>query len=311
MKLKKISGILLAVFLSGAPSPNLYAAGKIRITATTSTFANIASEVAGEKAEIYAVASPKRDIHYISPTPKDVMKVRKADVFIHGGLDLETWRGPLLDAAGKPELMWPAGQRQIDVSAGIELLGIPASLSRIEGDIHAYGNPHYWTDPENAKIIARNIAEGLARLYPADADYFRSNEKAFSERLGQKIQEWQELLAPYAGQKVLTYHRSWPYFLKRFGLVNAGEIQPKPGIPPTARHLSEIKRMMKEDHVKIIIKENYFESHTPKKIAQDTGAVVLDFVQSVGENAEVPDYEAMTDFNVRRLATAFQEVAHE
>ncbi len=306
--MKKIIAVFFAVLLFHGPA--VWAQEKIRIVASTATLAEIASEIAGEKAEIYAVASPKRDIHFISPTPKDVLKVKKADVFISAGLDLEAWRGPLLDAAGKPALMWPAGERHIDVSKGIMLLEIPASLSRLEGDIHAYGNPHYWSDPENGKIIARNIAEGLARLYPQDADFFTQNEKAFEENLDRKTKDWQALLAPFQGRKVVTYHRSWPYFLKRFGLESAGEIETKPGIPPTARHLAEIKKVMKENNVKIIIKESYFESHTPEKVAKDTGAVVLDLTQSVGETDEVPDYAAMIDSNVRRLAAAFERNSH-
>jgi hypothetical protein len=143
----------------------------------TITF-NDALEEQNVKADIYFVSSPKRDIHFFSPTPKDVLKVKKADVFIHGGLDLEMWRGPLLDAAGKREFI--NGERTIDVSQGIALLEIPTSLSRVQGDIHAFGNTHYWLDPRNGKIIANNIAEGLARIDPEEADFFKKNARDFN-----------------------------------------------------------------------------------------------------------------------------------
>ena len=307
MKLKKSGALFLSLLtVSLTSSSDLRAADKLRIVTTTSTFASLAGDIAGDRAEIYSIASPRRNIHFISPTPKDVVKTKKADVFIHAGLDLEAWRGPLLDAAGRPELMGPTGNRQIDVSKGIPLLEVPTNLSRIEGDIHAYGNPHYWLDPENGGIIARNIVEGLSRIDPADADFFQHNGAAFEDRLHQKMREWRDLLAPVKGQKIVTYHKSWSYFAERFGLIVLGELEPKPGIPPTAKHLADLENTMRTNHVKVIIKETYFENRTPEKVAKETGAAVLNFAQAVGEIKEAPDYLAMIDYNVRAIAAAFE-----
>ncbi|OGW79998.1 MAG: hypothetical protein A2Z83_09320 [Omnitrophica bacterium GWA2_52_8] len=309
MKAKNVFSALLLWGMTGLiGSGNVQAEGKIKIVATTTVIGSIAGEIAGTEAEIYSIAKPKRDPHFYSPTPRDVLKAKKADVLIHGGLDLETWRGPLLDAVGKPELMWPNGKRQIDVSAGIELLEIPPSLSRAEGDIHAYGNPHYWIDPENGKRVARNIAEGLARLYPEEADFFLKNAGIFEAKMDIKIKKWTALLAPYAGKKIISYHKSMIYFLRRFGLVSAGEIEPKPGIPPTARHLATLKKIMKEDQIKVILKETFHENSTPKKVANDTGALIVIFAQAVGEVPEAGDYRSMMDYDVRAVEAAFSPV---
>ena len=305
MKKKILMALVLTAFLSG--NGKVFAADKIKVVATTSTFASIAREIAGDRADIYSIASPHRDIHFFSPTPKDVMKVKGCDVFIHAGLDLEIWRGPLLDAAGKIHLMWPAGERQIDLSRGISLLEIPTGLSRAEGDIHAYGNPHYWLDPVNGKGIARNITDGLVKLYPQDADYFKKNLQAFDDKMDSKLQEWQARLAPYKGGNVVVYHNSWPYFTERFGLVTTGYLESKPGIPPTPRHIEELVRTMKSKGTKVIIKEAFYENRTPKKIAKETGAAIAALATETEEGQG--DYFSLFDENTLRLADAFSKAA--
>ncbi len=300
MKTKNIFlSLLCFLILSHAPSAR--ADKKIKIVTTTSTFASIAKEIAGDKVEIYFIASPKRDIHFISPTPKDVMKLKSADVFIHAGLDLEAWRGPLLDVVGRTELMWPSGEKQIDASKGITLLEIPTSLSRAEGDIHLYGNPHYWMDPANGKIVAHNIAEGLARLYPEDGDFFQKNDEAFGKKIDEKMKEWERIASPHKDEPIVTYHKNWSYFAERFGFVVVGQLEPKPGIPPTPKHMAELIHLMKEKGVKVILKESYQESRTPAKIAKETGAKVLLLAQSVEETKEASDYISMIDYNIREL----------
>lgn len=313
MMKKRISRLFVALLLMMPclKLPGVSAADRIRIVTTTTTFGSIAKAVAGELAEIYSVASPNRNIHFISPTPRDVLKVKKADVFIHGGLDLEAWRAPLLDAAGRPELMWPAGARQIDVSRDIPLLETPVSLSRIEGDIHAYGNPHYWSDPENGKIIAENIAEGLAAIYPDKAAVFRENLARFTADIDGHMKTWQAALKPYEGTPVVSYHRSLIYFMKRFGLKSAGELEPKPGIPPTARHLAALEKTIRERNVPVILQEPYYEKKTAESVAAATGAEVVLFVQDVGAVKDASNYIDMVGRNVRSVARGLDETRGE
>jgi len=304
MSLKKL--ILTLIILAGsmgAKCDPLFAAGKIRIVTTTTTIASLAREVAGDKADIYAIASPNRDIHFISPTPRDVLKVKKADVFIHGGLDLEAWRGPLLDAAGRLDFIHK-GERAVDVSEGVPLVEMPASLSRLQGDIHAFGNPHYQVDPLNAKIMTQNIAEGLAALYPEDADLFRKNAQAFDRKVDEKMRSWTREFSNLHGVTVVTYHKNWIYFTDRFGLVIVGEMEPKPGIPPTAKHIGELEKAMKEKDVKIILTEPFREHETSKKIAKETGAKVLNLAQDVGGSKEAGDYIAMIESDLGAVETA-------
>lgn len=293
--------LLFLIFICGFTQSAF--ADKIKIVTSTSTFASIAQEIAQDLAEIYTVASPNQNIHFVAPTPKDVLKTRKADVFIHGGLDLEVWRAPLLEASGRGDFI--SGEKSVDVSHEIALLEIPSDISRFEGDVHVFGNPHYWLDPENGKFIAKNITEKLAALYPQHADLFRQNEAAFERKLNSKIKEWQERLAPYHGQLVVSYHKSWPYFMKRFGFQILGFLEPKPGIPPTPKHLIEIMSQMRERNAKVIVREIYQEKNTPEKVAKKTGASVVTLICEPGQIDT--DYLGLFDHNVSELEKAFRK----
>ena len=290
---------------------NAYAAEKIRVVTTTSTLASMVRDLLGEEAEIHYVASPNQNIHFIQPTPKDVLKVKKAKVLVHGGLDLEAWRGPLLDAAGNSLFLGDA-RNSIDVSKGIPLIEIPDSLSRIGGDIHAFGNPHYTTDPENTKIMMRNIADGLGKIFPDRKEEFSKKSAEWNQKLDQKLNEWTSRLAPFKGVSIVTYHKSWPYFANRFGFVIVGELEPKPGIPPTPKHLSELIQIMKTKQVRLIIKESYNEQHAAEKIARETQAAIVNLAQDVGEAKGEDTYIAMMDHNIRLIEEALRsEKSHD
>lgn len=303
MSVRSIFYLSLVLFLQPA---GLFADVKIKVVATTTVFASVAQEISGDLAEIHPVASSKRDIHFYQPTPKDVLNVKRADVLIHGGLDLEAWREPLLHAAGNSKFLG-GGEFSIDVSKGIPLLEVPVSASKAEGDIHLYGNPHYWLDPDNVEIVASNIGAGLAHAFPEHREEFLKNTEMFQRKLSEKTSEWKRRLKSYEGTAIVTYHRSWPYFAKRFGFEIVGEVEPKPGIPPTAKHIAEIVKTMKEKNARIILKETYFENRTPNKIAKDTQGVVVTLVQSVGELKEVKDYISMMEYNVRSIERALAE----
>jgi ABC-type Zn uptake system ZnuABC Zn-binding protein ZnuA len=257
--------------------------------------------VAGDLAEIYTVASPRRDLHFITPTPKDVLMVRQADVFVHEGLDAEPWRDPLLDAAGNRKFLGNA-ENSIDVSQGIALLEIPATLSRLEGDIHVFGNPHYWLDPRNVATMTRTLAANLSEIYPEQAAVFEKNASAYIESLEKRIAAWSSLMAPFAGAPVVAYHQSWPYLAAFAGLRIAGYLQPKPGIPPTSKHLGQLERLMIEEKIKVVIRESYNDKRAPEKVAKKTGATVIVLSQ-------MPDsqgYLAMMESNFDLLANVLK-----
>jgi len=163
--------------------PHGVSAAPLKVVTTLSTFADLVKNIGGEHVEVSYVASPKFNPHFIEPKPSDVLKVKRADLFVHAGLDLELWRWPLVEAAGNREVM-PGGSRELDLSRGVILLEVPdRSLSRSEGDIHLYGNPHYWLDPNNAKTMAESISKKLSEIDPVHASEFEKNLENFDDIL--------------------------------------------------------------------------------------------------------------------------------
>lgn len=306
--MKRFLSILAMCVMCVASARSATAAAKrLSVVTTLSTFADLAKTVGGDHAEVSAVASPKFNPHFIEPKPSDVLKVKRADLFIHAGLDLELWRGPLLDAAGNTKL-FPGATGELDLSQGIELLEVPGrAATRAQGDIHLYGNPHYWTDPENAKRMATTIAEKLSTLDPAHEADYRRNLQAFLARVDQKIPEWRSQLAPYQGRELVGDHRAWPYLMRFLGLKMEQHLEPKPGIPPTPKQLGFLQQYIIAQHIPAIVRAGYFPPGPAESLAKRTGAKVVLLCQSVRENPACSDYIATLDYNVHQLADAFRQ----
>ena len=211
------------------------AEAKLNVVATTSDFGAIAKEIGGDRIELATLAKPTEDSHFVDAKPSFIVKLNRADALIEGGAELEIgWLPPLLEGCRNPKLA--AGRPgRIACSEGISLLEVPSTLDRAKGDIHAAGNPHYTTDPMNAKVVAAHIAEAFSQLDPKAADFYRANSRKFGDRLDARLAEWQRLLVPFKGKRIVTYHNSWPYFAKRFEVNMTLFLEPKPGIPPNPR----------------------------------------------------------------------------
>lgn len=303
----QILKLIIAVLLlcPALPGKAAYAEAKIEVTTTTTVLEDLVRQIGGEHVEVHVIASPKRDLHKISPTPKDVLKTNKADVFIYHGLQAEPWLTPLLNAAGRPDFLSDDG-RAIDASKHIKALEVPADVTRLEGDIHPHGNPHYWLNPENALIAAANIRDGLMRLYPESHAIFQSRYDAFQKQLDQKIKEWAQRMKAFEGMAIVTYHRSWSYFADSYGLKVVGEIEPKPGIPVTSQHLSRLTNIIREDKVKLLIKEPYQEKKTPQRLAQVSEAYVIELYQFNGALKNVSGYIDLIEYNISLIEQAMK-----
>jgi ABC-type Zn uptake system ZnuABC Zn-binding protein ZnuA len=301
-KVWKVStAVLFAFIFSYQMIPPSTAAEQIKIVATTKTFASLVEAIGGDLVKVDYVAPPNQNVHFIQPRPSDILRLSKANLFVHAGLDLELWRYPLAEASGKADFL-PGGKRELDLSRGIQLLEVPQGiLSRAQGDIHIYGNPHYWLDPRNGKIMARTIYQKLAELDPAKEKEFKTNLDQFLQKCDLKMKDWENQTSPLKGQTVVTYHNSWPYFADFSGIEVAGFVEPKPGIPPTAKHIAELIQIMKGKQVKAIVKESFFENKTPRRLAKETGAAVLTLASGVGEVSDAADYFTLFDYNLRQL----------
>jgi ABC-type Zn uptake system ZnuABC Zn-binding protein ZnuA len=237
-----------------------------------------------------------------------MIKLQKADMFVQVGLGLEIgWVPTLLDGARNGDIL-PGAKGYVDASAGMPLLqvpvGDPATL-RARGDIHANGNPHYWLDPLRGKIIAENIFERLKSLQPAHQAEFQKNLENFNQKIDRKVAEWKEKLKPYAGGKIVAFHNSWPYFEERFGLKIVTFIEPKPGIPPTPKHLVEVIKTMTGQEVKVIIISPYYSKKSSELVASNVEGEVVELASSVNAFPEAEDYFELFDYNINQLIEAF------
>src|SRR5262245_23762232 len=311
MRLKRIhtrfaaSFTALAVFLCVCFSP-ANAASKLQVMTATTDLAALAQEIGGDKVEVESIAKGYQDPHFVEAKPSFLLKLRHADLLIVVGLELEIgWLPPLITQSTNPRIQVGA-PGYFDASRFAKILEIPkGTVTRAEGDVHPLGNPHYWLDPENGLRIAKGIADKFAEMRPTDAAYFANRYTAFEQKIKQADQQWQAQMRPYAGRKIVTYHRSWPNFAEHFGLDVVGYVEPRPGIPPSPQHTVELIGQMKRDNVKVIVVEPYFDLKTPNSIARETGGTVLVLMPSVGGEKEITDYFKLFEYDIAKLKQAF------
>lgn len=300
---KRVLYLFVAALLGLGAQP---VRAELNVVATMSSFADLAKTIGGPYVTVSYVAPPTFNPHFIEPRPSDVLKVKRCDLFIHGGLDLEAWRGPLVDAAGNPRVR-TGGDRELDLSRGIKLLEVPDHpLSRADGDIHIYGNPHYWPSPVNGAIIAREIAEKLREVDPDHADAYDQNLSRFLDKLNAKMKTWKARLKPYQGVELVGYHNEWIYFMEFAGLRMDLFLEPKPGIPPGPQHLARVEAYIKEHDVPAIVSASYQPKRSAEQLAQRSGARLVLLCQNVGEAPGASDYLSMVNYNVEQLAQAMQ-----
>ena len=283
------------------------AARKLNVVATTPDLAAIAREIGGDAVDVKALAKPTEDAHFVDAKPSHIVTLNRADVLIEGGAELELgWLPPLLESARNDRIAVGAAGR-VSASQGVRLLEIPTSFDRARGDVHAMGNPHFLIDPVNVKLIAAQIAEHLARVDPNSAPLFQANLKRFSTTLDLKLVEWQKVMAPFRGAKIVTYHKDFVYLAERFHLEVVETLEPKPGIAPSPSHLAQVIATMKAQNAHVILVQPYQNRKTAETVARQTGAVVLDIAQQPGARPNTDTYFQLMDSVVQTLATGLRE----
>jgi zinc/manganese transport system substrate-binding protein len=305
MKTSVMFGVLGAALLVATASR---AQGKLNVIATTEDLASIAREVGGDRITVDSIAKGYQDPHFVEAKPSFILKLQKADLLIVVGRELEIgWLPPLVQQSRNGKIQ-PGAEGYLDASLTAQILEIPTSnITRAMGDVHPFGNPHYWTDPENGKRIAKAVADKLVQFRPNDRAVFEQRLADFTSRLDAAEKRWLAMMAPYKGTKVVTYHRSFPNFAERFGLDIIGYVEPRPGIPPTPQHTLDLINEMKRQNVKLVLVEPYFDLKTPNSIGRETGGQVLVMPPSVGGVKEITDYFKLFDYDINLLVDAIKK----
>jgi zinc/manganese transport system substrate-binding protein len=290
--------ILFAILIVAFQESN---AGKIKVVTTLQDLRSITELIGGDKVEAFSIATGYQNPHFVDPKPSYIIKLSNADLFVTIGLDLEAGWSPSLLASSRNTNIQKGNPGYVDASEGVMLQQVPSSINRAEGDIHAYGNPHYWLDPINGKAIAKNICDGLIRISPENKSYFEGNLIAFNNRIDMKLKEWSAQMAPFKGAKIIAYHNEWCYFENRFGLKIIDFLEPKPGIPPTPSQLVKIIGEVKSNGIKAIVTSPYFTTSSSDVVTKQTGAKTLVLATSTGAFDAVKTYFDLFDYDINLL----------
>ena len=291
------------VLLSVAAAP---AAKKLNVVTTTPDLAALAREIGGDAVDVKTLAKPSEDPHFVDAKPSHIVTLNRADVLIEGGAELEVgWLPPLLESARNDRLA--AGSPGLIIaSQGIKMLEVPVTLDRSRGDVHSQGNPHFIIDPVSAKIVAAHIATHLSQVDPGSAPMFKANLAKFNAAVDAKYVEWQKLLAPYRGAKIVTYHNDFVYFADRFKLDVVETLEPKPGIAPSPAHLAKVIATMNAENARVVLVQPYQNRKTAETVARQANGTVLDVSQQPGALKGTDSYVELMDTLVRSVAAALQ-----
>src|SRR4051794_16204260 len=293
--MKTLSLLTLSLLLSPAAFANL------RIVTTATDYADLAKQIGGDKVDVHSVMKGPENVHNVMAKPTEMVQLNKADLFVHSGLDTEPWRDNLLRGARNPRVN--LGQPgYVDMSNGIELKDVPqGKVGRDQGDVHAYGNPHFTLSPQVAQRMAVTLVKAMAAVDANNADFYRLNAKRFVTEMADVSRQIKERLKPYAGLKVVTFHKAWDYFADAVPIELAGTIEEKVGITPSAAYVKRLVERMKEQNVKVVICETYSDEKLARYVADQAGAKVVTLPDHVLGVPEADTYQKLFLYDVDKL----------
>jgi zinc/manganese transport system substrate-binding protein len=274
--------------------------GQIKVVVTYPYIGDLTQKIGGEKVEVFVLGKGTEDPHFIVPKPSFIAKLRGADLVIINGAGLEIGFIPILiQQANNPRIQTSSGF--LDLSQHVHLIEVPTSVSRSEGDIHPEGNPHFALDPHNIPFLAEAIKAKLCDLDAKNSQEYEKRFAGFKKQWDEKMKEWDRTLSILRGKRVVEYHKLFEYFLFAYHLSLLGTIEPKPGIPPTARHIEELIEEAKSQRVDFILQDVYHEKRSAQFLAEKTGAKYVLFPHDIGAVPEAKDLFSLFEDIVRRL----------
>lgn len=303
---RSITVLLLAALAVGLTFGGAAAADKVRVVTTIPDLKSLTEAVGGDLVDVESLTRGTQNFHEAEVRPSMMLKLRRADLLIENGVELDSWVDVAVTGANNAALV-RGGRGRIEVSRGILLLDVPsARVDRSMGDVHPMGNPHFSLDPGLAPIITQNILEGLTRVAPEHRAAFEKNRAAFLAKVDEAMARWTKAVEPLRGAKVVVFHPLHIYFLTRFGFVQAGTIEDRPGIPPSPQHVATLIRQMKEEKVKVILVEPWNDVKLANRIAEEAGAKAVVMASAVGAVKGADTYLAAIEYSITTLVNALR-----
>lgn len=272
---------------------------KLRVVATLPWIGSLVSEIGKDRVNLNVIVKATQDPHYVEAKPSMILSVRKADVLIYNGLDLEIGYLPVLIESSRNEKIQSGMPGNVDCSCYVQVVERPVSVDRSMGDVHPFGNPHYHFSPKNIERVAAGITDVLSRMDAGNADFFRKNLTAFSSKMQEKKSSWRT--GRFHGKKVVAYHKLFEYLAAEFGFTISGYIEPKPGIPPSAGYIGRLIEKMKEERIHTVITTTLYPRKEVDFIAGRTGANVRVLPHDVGSMPEIVDWFTLMDAVLSKL----------
>ncbi len=285
----------------------LHASAAVHVVTTVEGLAALAREVGGKRVSVESLSKGVADPHFVDPNPMLAVKLRNADLLVDVGLELEVgWLPPLVTQSRNPDIQ-PGGRKRLTAASAVKVLDVPTGpVDRSMGDLHPQGNPHFLNDPRAGMAVAAAIAARLAELDPAGAAEYKANLDAFRKRTQDEIAGWDRQLAPFRGRKIMIQHKTFSYFLDWSGLVDVGEVEPRPGVPPPPSHLADLVLIAKQQGVKEIVVESYYDTKSAEVVATHSGAKVVVIPGDVAADRGADSYAHYVDEVVKRVVGGLQ-----
>jgi ABC-type Zn uptake system ZnuABC Zn-binding protein ZnuA len=297
--------VLATLLALGLLAEGAEAARKVRVVASLSDLKALTEAVGGDLVEVDTLARGTQNPHDIEVRPSLMLKLRRADLVVRNGAGGDPWMEPLIVGAQNARIV-PGAAGYVDASRGVAILPPTGPVDRSRGDVHPEGNPHYTLDPALAPAITANIVEGLRRVAPEHGERFEAQRREFLATLQTALVRWQAALEPLRGARVVSYHETFTYFLRRFGLEQAGTIEDRPGIPPSPTHLAALIRAIREQQIRLIVAESFADQKVVELLARESGARAVALPSAVGGARGVDTYLDLFEHNVRALTGAFK-----
>ena len=294
---------VLALLILAAAVP---AHAALKILATTADWGALATELGGERVDVYVATSALQDVHRVEAKPSLVARARTAALVVATGAEIEVgWLPVLIQESGNPRIQ-PGTKGYFEAAAQVTLLEVPSRLDRSMGDIHPLGNPHVHLDPHNIAIVAKALTARLAELDAAGAQYYAQRGTDFDARWTQAIARWESKAAPLKGVPVVVIHRDQAYLCHWLGLVEVAAIEPKPGLPPTTSYLASLVTRLSASPPRMILRNAYNDSKAVTWLSERIHAPVVTLPYSVGGTPEAKDLFGLFDGTLNRLLAGGQ-----
>ncbi|MEW8170535.1 MAG: zinc ABC transporter substrate-binding protein [Candidatus Thiodiazotropha endolucinida] len=289
--------LLLILALGAAKS----SAAALSVFACEPEWASLTRVLSGDRVAVVSATTAHQDPHRIEARPSLIAKVRRADLLVCSGAELEIGWLPMLQRQAGNRKVMPGQAGYFAAADQIERLGIPDRIDRSMGDVHASGNPHVHLDPRRLKTIATALGERLASLDSSNAAHYRERLASFILRWDEAMMRWQERAQPLRGKRLVVHHQDWEYLFDWLGIVKAGSLEPKPGVPASSGHLAKLKKALLAEPSLAIIHTHYQNPKAARRLSQLTGIPAVELPYTVGGAENVVDLFTLFDETLQRL----------